>query len=675
MANLISIGVTGLIAHQSAINTTGNNITNANIPGYSRQRVEFGTLPEQLMGPGYLGAGVQVQGIERVVEQFLINQLRLDTANFNSVDTKAALYKELDSLLADTSTGVAPAVQQLFATLQQAAQDPTSLAVRQVVLNDAGILSQRFNSLYSMLQNQQQVANQQLDALVGQVNSLAGGIAQMNQSIAEATNANGAEPNALLDKRDEMVRQLAELVGVKAVPDTSTGFLNVFIGNGQPLVVGNRANTLATTPSLEDPSVREIVFSSGTVQQPISQFLSGGKIGGLLDYRDEGLVPAMNELGRIAVTFADALNQQQRLGLDLDGNFGNSLFTDINSATAMQGRALGSENNTGAASMDVYIDDTSALTGQDYRLSFTSATAYELLDANGRSLTPPQTGTLGAVPATIATPDGFEIRVGAGSTFAAGDIYRIQPTRLAAREVSVALNNPRGLAFSQPVVTGASSLNTGRGTISAGAMLSVYQADGTTVQSTFATPNALTPPILVRFTSPTGYEVLDNTNPAAPVALAPPVTGTILPGQPNTVTINDPVSGDPVYSFDIAGYPASGDSFTVGYNLNGSSDNRNAVALGDLRLTDMVGGSLTVEEAYGALVARVGSTTASLIISSEAADSLLAQAQASRDAVSGVNLDEEAANLIRFEQAYNASAQVINIARSLFDTMLAAVSR
>ncbi len=672
MANLISIGVTGLIAHQSAIATTGNNITNANVPGYSRQRVELGTLPEQYMGFGHIGAGVQVQGIERIVEQFLINQLRLDTSNFNSVDTKASLYEQLDSLLADSSTGIAPAVQQLFASLQQAAQDPTSVAVRQVVLNDAGTLAQRFNSLYSMLQNQQAVANQQLDALVGQVNSLASGIAQLNKQIAEASNGTGAQPNALLDKRDEMVRQLSELVGVRAVPDSSTGFLNIFIGNGQPLVVGNRANTIASVPSLEDPSVREIVFSAGSGQQPIGQFLSGGKIGGLLDYRDEGLIPAMNELGRIAITFADALNQQQRLGLDLDGNVGNNLFTDINSSAAMRARALNSGTNTGSAAIDVHIGNASALSGRDYQLSFTSATGYQLLDSDGRVL---QTGTIGGLPATIATPEGFELRFGAGSTFAAGDVYRIQPTRQAARDIGVALASPRELAFAQPIVTGATLQNTGTGTISAGRTIALYQADGVTPQSTFATANTLSPPLLVRFTSATAYEVLDNSDPANPVALVPPVAGTFTPGQANTVTINDPASGDAVYSFEIGGYPASGDSFSIGFNLNGSSDNRNAVALGDLRLSDLIGGNMTVEEAYGAMVAKVGSTTAALKIGREAADSLLAQAQSNRDAVSGVNLDEEAANLIRFEQAYNAAAQVINIARSLFDTMLAAVSR
>lgn len=239
--------------------------------------------------------------------------------------------------------------------------------------------------------------------------------------------------------------------------------------------------------------------------------------------------------------------------------------------------------------------------------------------------------------------------------------------------MGLALTDPRGLALAQPVRTAASATNTGTGAISAGSMIAFYQADGVTPQSTFATANTLSPPLLVRFTSTTGYEILDNSNPAVPVPLSPPLAGTITPGQPNTITINDPVSGDPVYSFEISGYPAAGDSFSIDYNLNGSSDNRNAVAMNALRLENLVGGNMTLEESYSRLVAGVGARTASLRINSEASQSLLSQAQANRDAVSGVNLDEEAANLIRFEQAYNASAQVIAIARSLFDSLLSAV--
>lgn len=670
MATLINIGVTGLTASQTALTTTGNNITNANTPGYSRQRVNLVTQPEQYTGSGYIGAGVQVQGISRVVEQFLIGQLRTNTANFNEADTLATQFERLDSLLADSSTGIAPSLQNLFDSIQQASQDPTSIAVRQVVLGTAGSLTQRFSSLYGQLQDQSNSVGQQLTALTGQVSSLAQSIAKLNQDISDRSFAPGVQPNELLDNRDELLRQLSELVDVQVV-DQNNGMVNVFVGSGQPLVVGNQSNQLSTAAAIDDPSRVEVVFSNGIGSQAVGSLLTGGKIGGLIKYRDTNLSNALNLLGRVALTFADSMNKQQKLGLDLNGNFGHSLFTDINSTTAQLTRVTPSGNNALPADrqLGVYINNTANLTDSDYKLTFSSATAYSLVrSSDGVAVA---TGALAGFPATINTADGFRVDITAGS-YAAGDSFLIQPTRQGARDIAVALQRPEELALAQPISTDATLSNRGGGTISAGSILSVYQSNGTTLQPTFATPNTLSPPLLVRFNSPaTTYDILNNTNPAAPVAIAGLSGLAFTPGQANTVMINDPVTGNPVYSFSLAGNPAAGDQFTVNFNRVGSSDNRNAVALANLKLAKTIGGNLTYSDAYGQLVSSVGARTAELKINRDAADTLVVQAQTSRDAVSGVNLDEEAANLIRFEQAYNASAQVISIARSIFDTLLA----
>lgn len=657
MASLISIGVTGLTASQTALTTTGNNITNANTPGYSRQRVNLGTLPEQFTGNGYVGAGVNVNSITRVVEQFAIGQLRTNTSIYNAADTLATQYEYLDSLLADSSTGIAPSLQSYFGALQQASQDPTSVATRQVVLSAAGSLSQRFNTLYDQITSQKLAANEQLNALTAQVSSLAQGISRLNKDIADQIGGgNGAMPNELLDKRDELVRQLSEIVDVR-VTETSNQ-MNIFIGSGQPLVVGNECNTLTTAASPTDPSRQQVMFTSGGVSQDITARISGGKIGGLIQYRDTNLTTITNTLGRIALTLADSTNNQQQLGLDLNGNAGKGLFSDINSASMRAGRVSAPSSNSAPASLDVTITNTSLLTSSDYELSFTSATNYTLLRKSDGTTT---TGTIGGLPTAIATADGFAININSG-TFATGDRFVIQPTASAARDLRVALNKPEELAFAQPITTGAALTNTGSGVISAGTML-----------APLSPPGALSPPVLVRFTSATAYEILDNTNSASPVSFAPPVTGTITPGQANTVTIHDPVTGaaNAVYSVDISGYPATGDSFTVNFNASGSSDNRNALALANLSSAKIVGGS-TLAASYGQLVSDVGSRTAELKINRDAADTLVTQAQANRDSISGVNLDEEAANLVKFEQAYNASAQVISIARSIFDTLLGA---
>jgi flagellar hook-associated protein 1 FlgK len=666
MASLISIGVTGLTASQTALTTTGNNITNANTPGYSRQRANLSTLPEQLTGAGFIGAGVQVKSIERIVEQFSIGQLRTTTSSYQMANSLATQYEQLDSLLADSSTGIAPALQSFFSAVQQASQDPTSVATRQVVLGAAGSLAQRFNALYGQLNAQTQTINDQISSLTGQVSSLAQSLAKLNQQIADQSGT-GAMPNELLDKRDEMLRQLSEMVDVRVVQSGS--MVNVFIGSGQPLVVGNQYNTLTTAPDPTDASHQQVMFVSGGANQDITNLVSGGKLGGLIQYRDENLDTVFNSLGRIALTIADTVNKQQQLGLDLNSSFGKNLFIDINSAAAQAGRVTAATGNSSAATLGVSITNTGALSTSNYQLNFTSATGYSLVRlSDGAAVA---SGVLGAVPATITTPDGFQIDIASG-TFAAGDRFSIEPTATAAREIAVSLQRPEELAFAQPISTTANLANTGGGKISAGVTLDTRLASGA-LQSTFATPGALAPPLLVRFNTPAStYDILDNSNPAAPVAIAGMSGLAFTPGQDNAVTINDPVSGDPVYSFTLSGNPAAGDRFTVGFNANGSSDNRNAVAFAELNLSKSVGGSQTFSDSYGQLVSKVGSRTAELKISRDAADTLVTQAQANRDSISGVNLDEEAANLVKFEQAYNASAQVISIARSIFDTLLGA---
>ncbi|MDX9874717.1 MAG: flagellar hook-associated protein FlgK, partial [Spongiibacteraceae bacterium] len=436
MANLINIGVNGLLSHQSALNTTGNNITNANTPGYSRQRVELATLPEYRSGNGYMGQGSSVVGINRIVDQFLINQLRSDTSVSSQLDMLTTLYGQLDGLLADSSTGLAPALQGFFDALQQASLDPTSMPIRQVVLSAADTLAQRFGALYSQLQNQERVINEQLAAVTEQTVGLANGIARLNQQIAQQSSV-GAEPNALLDKRDEMLRQLAELVGINVV-DQGNGMVNVMVGNGQPLVVGNQAYSLSTQPSALDAHRDVIMFQGPGVQQEISQFLSGGQLGGLLRYRAEALDKSFNQLGQLALTVAEQFNALQISGMDLDGDYGSelpTLFADINSTELMQRRAVAIPGNTGDAQLDVAITDATALTGGEYRATMRSGSWVVTTEPGGDVVDPARHGFTLSERGTAANE---------------GDSFLIRPTREGAGSIKKVMTDPRDLALAEP---------------------------------------------------------------------------------------------------------------------------------------------------------------------------------------------------------------------------------
>ncbi len=349
MASILSIGVSGLTASQSAISTTGNNITNANTPGYSRQRVELTPQAAQYTGVGYIGSGVSVQSVQRVVDQLYVGQLRSDTATYNELDSYTTQISQLDSLLADPSTGLSSSLQTFFSDIQQASQDPTSVPVRQVVLSDAGSLAQRFGTLYERLQSLSQSTNQQFNSLASNATSLATNIAKLNQDILDQSGNAGAQPNSLLDQREELLRQLSEVVGVSVVSQND-GTVNVFMGNGQPLVVGNKANTLSTKPSLTDPTQQVITLSAGNSAVDVTQYVTGGSLGGLVKFQNGTLNAAYNALGRVAITIADAMNTQHKKGVDLNGNAGTNLFADINSAAAMSSRALRASTNAGTGS-------------------------------------------------------------------------------------------------------------------------------------------------------------------------------------------------------------------------------------------------------------------------------------------------------------------------------------
>lgn len=677
MAGLLSIGVSGLKASQTALTTTGNNIANANVPEYSRQRTDFGTQQSQFTGAGYIGNGVIITGIKRVVEDYVLTQLRSDTSNFNNLNTLKINFDQIDSLLAGEDSSLSSGIEALFAAVEAAAADPTSVPIRQLVISEAEGLSQRFQTLYDRLQQQNIAVNNQLDTLTDQISALADGLADINEAIElQGKRSPGSPPNDLFDKRDELLRQLSELVGVSTTFEAS-GVVNVFIGNGQPLVVGAVPAKLDTVEGSNDPIQRDIVYQGLGSTINVTDFITGGTVGGLLEFRVGELSRALNGLGRIAIGIAGTMNEVQNNGLDLDGAYGVDFFNDINGAIQIAERVVSDTRNALPTDRVVTasIADISQLTTDNYELLLSNPDADGILDyqilreSDGAVLSSGEFPAAG-FPQSL-TIEGVRIDLTSG-TFQAGDRFFIRPTAFAARDIEVNLQRPQQLALAQPIRTESSLGNIGNGKISPGSIIDVYSDTGNnTFLPAFATPGQLSPPILIRFTNATTYDIYDNSDTANPVLLTAGVGFT--PGQNNKVFADVPGVGYTGYQVELSGFPSAGDEFKIGFNKNGISDNRNAVAMASLRITGTLdNGAANFEDAYGRMIEEIGARTAQVTISRSASQSLLLQSTAMRDSVSGVNLDEEAANLIRFEQAYNASAQVISVARQVFDTLLAA---
>ncbi len=652
----LNIGISALASSQASINTTSHNIANANTEGYSRQRAELSARIPQFFGGNFFGSGVEVNNVRRIFNGTVALEIQDHTSDVSEKDIFLEQASRLDSLMADTNTGIHRSLQNYFSAVQAVANEPSSITARQVLLSQSDILVKRFNTLYDQLETQRESINLSFKNIAQQVTTLSSNLAELNTQITAAFGGNQGAPNDLLDERERVLVQLSELVDISTI-ETSGGNVNVFIGTGQALVVGAVANQIVAQPDTDDPQNMDILLQTGSTSTSIVGSLSGGEIGGYLRIRNEVLTPAYNTLGRVALGISETMNNQHQLGMDLNNNLGGLFFSDINSTSASASRAVSDTGNTGSLSLSVDIDDVSVLNNSNYSLSF---------NAGNYTLTNETTSTVistfaapGALPATVTfASEGFSINLLSG-TVANGDSFKILPTRLGARDITLAISDPALIAAALPVSGQSSVSNIGTGKID-----TISVTDTTTPQlSNIA--NDLDPPLIIEFVSGTTFNVRNaNTN----ALITGPVAGFVANQQNNLLGLAGLSYG---YEVTMSGTPQAGDTFNIQYNQGGTGDNRNILAMADLQLTNTLdNGSSNYQEAFSRLVSDVGSKTQEARINLTASQSLLTQATERQKSISGVNLDEEAANLIKFEQAYQAAAQVVQVARTLFQSVL-----
>jgi flagellar hook-associated protein 1 FlgK len=634
--DVLGTAVSGLLSFQRAIATTGHNITNANTEGYSRQRVEMATLKPFGTGSGYIGTGVHVTGIKRLYDDFLGGQVVGRTSLNAQFENFQAFASQVDNLLGSPEASLSPVMQDFFNAMQDVANDPTSIPARQLLLSQGDTLANRFHTLNQRLEGLRAGTNQQLQLKVEEINSLAQNVAKLNKDIALADGYGDNLPNDLLDQRNLAIEKLAELTSVNTVPQDD-GSINVFIGTGQNLVLGNSASSLAVTQNKYDPTQLDVGINLGGTLVDMTNQLSGGAIGGLFEFRHDVLDATQNALGRIAVGLSESYNQQHRAGMDLNNQLGGDFFNDLTSATVLPNRT-----NTGNAVVTADITDISALTTGDYILAQTSG-VYSLKNVQTGTIT-----TLATFPGGAETIDGITLNLASGAMLD-GDSIMIRPTRTASTDIDMVLTSPDEIAAAAPVRTSTTSANTGSGEISAGEVLD-------------ATDPALLNTVRIEFTAANQYDVVDETS-----------GSTLASGVAYSNGANIDYNG---WRVQINGSPQTGDIFRVEYNANGVSDNRNMLKLFDLQKQGtLVNGSASYQQTYAQLVGDVGSKTRQANINGEAQKALLNQAIEAHKEISGVNLDEEAANLVKFQQAYQAAAQVITISDSIFQTLINAVRR
>jgi flagellar hook-associated protein 1 FlgK len=619
---IFSIGNTALNAAYTGLRTAGNNIANVNTPGYTRQTLVMVPQVGAFLGGNYLGQGVAVADVRRVYNDFLTSQAHQAQAASSAADTRYLQLTQVANLFTDPTTGIGANIDAFFRSVQDLTQRPGDASVRQAVISSGNLLTQRFNDVGARLQDFRDATERQLRLEADSVNRLAAEVADLNNKIALAR-GNGRSPNDLMDRRDNAIRMLNTSVRVSAV-EQDDGSVNLFLGNGQPLVVGARASAMDLTVDPIDPQNMRIAIRDGNAVIPIdSDLVGGGRIGGLLQFASEDLPRVENELGRLATVLTAKFNEQHRLGNDRNGNPGGDFFRPLTP------QGFGAQTNTGTATVAVTITDTTQLVASDYRVDFAAGNYTLTRVSDGRRWT-------SATP--VFNQDGLNITL--AGTAAAGDIFSVQAVRNGSRAFGMALSQVSEVAAANPVQVTVPSTNLGS-----------LVADDVSVVGPTRNPN-LTQAVTINFVSATQYTIT-----------AGGVTG---PAQSYA-------SGTPInfngWSLTVRGTPAAGDTLSLGPNVGGVGDNRNALKLGQLVNTALVDGG-RLASAFAGVVARVGGDTQSAQVFNDAQKTMLTDALNAESSVAGVNLDEEASRLMMYQQQYQAAAKVIATAGRIFEEIL-----
>lgn len=637
MSAALNIGARALNTNLTALQVIGHNIANANTPGYSRQTVQTQSAGYQRLGGQYFGKGVELAEVTRAHSEYLTREARLASSASAADTERYGRLQELESLFPTGSTGLGAAVNSMLNVWNDVASSPSDLSARVVALARGDETAGRMRSTVAQLDILASSANQEASGSISSINRLATDVAKINQKIIEAQGGNGT-PNDLLDQRDELLSELGKLVKVTTV-GADDGSTSVFVAGSQPLVLGSTANALALVNNPDNPSQKQVNFVQGGVSQALPDANLGGSLGGLLAFVNQDLTDMQNLVGRMALALESEMNAQHRLGVDLQGNAGGDFF--VPSANPL---GVAAAANTGNAQIHTEVSDPTALQSSDYQV------AFDGVGVNVTRLSDGVTTSFASLPVQL---DGLSFELDSGAA-AAGDSFYVRPFANAARDMQLAIGSPIQLAVASPVMVTPGGAN----------------AEGLSIESLYAFESSanLNDPVSISFLADGSFTVsgLGPGNPP-PDNVGPPASYNYTPGEP--LQFNG-------WSLTLRGSPTAGDSFTVtpapaGTNPQNGGNATAVLALRDLATFDGV----ALGEGYGVLLSHLGTEVQSAKFAASYSSQLATSTESARSSVSGVNLDEEAARLLQYQQAYQAAAKFLQIAQGTFDTLLQTVGR
>jgi len=630
LTSLMSIGQTAMFASYAQMQTTSNNISNANTPGYSREQANLAVGAGQQTSVGFFGSGVDVTGVTRAYDQFLTAQANVSNSTSAADSSRLTQLKQLQSVFSTGKDGIGYAAGQVLNAFAGVANSPSDSSARQVALSQANQLAAMIQGAGTQITTMQAGIVQDVKANLATVNGLAQQVAVLNQKIA-SYQSSGTAANDLLDQRDQLVKQIGGYVNVTTVPNAD-GTVGLFVGAGQNLVLGATANQLTAVADPYDATQVQVAVTDGNSPAVVvpSSSISGGSVGGLLQVQNSDLTDARNLLGQIATGFSAAVNQQQALGLNLSGQPGTAIYS------VGTPQVLPASTNAGSASVGVTIGNASQVQASDYQLTF-DGTQYALTRLSDHSTAPGSPYTAAQLAAGVSV-DGMTIRLNSGSPNA-GDSFLLRPVGAAAQNMKTVLADPNGLAAASPFIATMGTAN--QGTASVGSLTAVSAAYNPALTAN------------ISFTSGSGaynWTLSDGTS----------GTGTWTAGNP--INLNG-------FALQLSGVPSSGDTISVAPTSAVAANNGNALAFVNLGTATLINGQ-NVTDAYAGAIANVGVRVQSATAASTASTAAAQADETTRANNAGVNLDEEASRLIQYQQSYQAAAKVLQVAQSIFTTLL-----
>ncbi|MEY8197821.1 MAG: flagellar hook-associated protein FlgK [Colwellia sp.] len=674
--SLYQSGVSGLLAAQQQLATTGHNIANVNTDGYNRQRAEQNASQGLNNGNNYIGGGTYIQDITRLYDQFSHKEQVMNQSKLSNADSLHARLTQLDQVMSTSGNAVVSSLDNFYQAVNGVADNPNDSGLRSIVLNQASILSTGFNELTDNFGKMTKAVNGEIEQVANRISELSQELAKINETIMQTQNLKqGGEPNDLLDKRDQLIGELSEYTRVTTVKDANN-VMTVMIGQGTTLVAGITPMTVQVNAGDPDAQKTELRLISGNSSVPLNGSSLGGSLAASFEFRDQHLEQTRTEIDRLAMAVSSTLNDSQASGLDLNGVQGANVFTDINTTQLQQGRVLAHSSNTGTSQAQVAINDVSLIPTDDFEVRFdgTDFTLYNLTTGGSENMGAPGAG----VPAgshTPSSPDyGFSF-VETGVPVA-GDTFTIIPTKNSAALMETTLTAGNAIAASTPVGITPSPSNVSDGNID------IINVTDPVAARAFTNPPANTGILVDVYESAPGtfsYRVYDG-DPLSPPLTPPSTVGAITSGTfaaGGTAVIGLP-TGSPAFQIEISGQPKGAgvlapEKFTIG-DAFGVGNSGNAVVMAKTQEQGVTnGGKETFSKSIAKSTSVAGSKASNAELTADTAQALFTQAYNRNQSTSGVNLDEEAANLLKYQQAYQAASQIISTANTLFDTILSAV--